>query len=300
MREFKDVQKENSLYCIPIEQAGVKNVKMPIVILRNGEEKHLIATFNVFVDLPSQRKGADMSRAVESINEVVFRGRNLFSIEELANEVAKECLKRFEYSNVATVSLKTELYSRRKTESGKESYVAYPLATEAVLRRDGRLLRSIEVEALGINACPCAMETSRTIISNEKPEFEPLLEDIPGITHNQRNHVKIKVTIDTEEVIEAMKLIEIAEEVLGGPILPVLKRIDEGKLVIRAHKNPLFVEDIARAVTDSLLSLDNLIPDSAFIFVSSESEESIHPHNAYAQVNGKAGDLRRERKQKNE
>ncbi|MGP6206779.1 GTP cyclohydrolase MptA [Cuniculiplasma sp. SKW3] len=296
MREFKDVQKENPLYSIPIERAGVKNVKMPIVILRNGEENHLIATFSVFVDLPSQRKGADMSRAVEAINEVVFRGRSLFSIEELAIEVAKECLKRFEYSNAATVSLNTELYSKRKTESGKESYVAYPLSTEAELRRDGKMLRSIEVEVLGINACPCAMETSRTIISNEKPELEFLLEEIPGITHNQRNHVKIKVTMDTEEVIEAIRLVEIAEGVLGGPILPILKRIDEGKLVIRAHRNPLFVEDIARAVTDSLLSLDDLIPDSAFLYVSSESEESIHPHNAYALVNGRAGDLRKGRK----
>ena len=292
MREFKDVQKQDSLYSIPIDLVGVKNVKLPIVIERNKEKNHLIASFNVYVDLPKNRKGADMSRAVEAINEVAFNGQNLFSIEGVAYAVAKECLKRFEYSNRAFVSLSTELYSKRKTESGKESYVAYPLSTEAIVHRDGKLSRSIEVEVLGINACPCAMETSKTLISNEKPDIELFLDSIPGITHNQRNHVKIKVVLETEQIIEAIKLVETAEGVLGGPILPILKRIDEGKLVIHAHKNPLFVEDIARAVTDAILNQKNLIPDNAFLSISSESEESIHPHNAYAQVTGRAGDLR--------
>ncbi len=293
MRELKDVQGERSLYSIPISRVGVKNVKMPIVSQRDDEENHLVAEFDVFVDLPPNRKGADMSRAVEAINEVVLKREHLLSIEKVAQEIAKESLRRFDYSTLAIVSLKTELYSKKTSQSGKTSFVSYPMSTEAIVSRDGSQSSSIEVDVLGINACPCAMETAKTLIANENPEIDGFLDSVPGITHNQRNHVKIKAVLYEDKNIEAMILIEAAEKVLGGPILPVLKRVDEGNLVIHAHKNPMFVEDIARSVAMTVLNIKDFIPDNAFLEVSSESEESIHPHNAYAKISGNVGDLRK-------
>ncbi len=233
-----------------------------------------------------------MSRAVESINTVALSDENHFSIEEIASKIGEEALRRFEYSTYVFVKLKTELFHRVKSESGKISVVSYPLTAEAVIERDGKTETSIEVEVTGINACPCAMETARTIIGNNNPKIDGMLDSIPGITHNQRNHVTIKLTTENDENIEAFELINSAEKVLGGSLLPVLKRIDEGEMVVRAHSNPMFVEDIVRFIVADIIKNKDISDDSK-IEVSSESEESIHPHNAFATISGSIGEFRK-------
>ena len=72
----------------------------------------------------------------------------------------------------------------------------------------------------------------------------------------------------------------------------LVKRIDEGELVYNAHKNPKFVEDIVRDIAAEILPRYSDFPDGTRVIVSSESEESIHPHNAYAEIDTTLGELR--------
>jgi GTP cyclohydrolase I len=75
-------------------------------------------------------------------------------------------------------------------------------------------------------------------------------------------------------------LVEILENAASSPVFAVLKRPDEKWVTEKAYENPKFVEDIVR---DLALALDN-DPRVAWYSINSENFESIHNHNAYAQI----------------
>jgi len=92
--------------------------------------------------------------------------------------------------------------------------------------------------------------------------------------------------------VEADDLIEIVESSLSAPTYALLKRPEEGRLVEAAHRKPRFVEDVVREVLAQILKRYKALPDAARVSVKSESEESIHKHNAFAERTTTLGELR--------
>ena len=58
------------------------------------------------------------------------------------------------------------------------------------------------------------------------------------------------------------------------------------------HENPMFVEDIVREILGRILEMYSNLPDETMVIVRSESLESIHKHNAYAERIATLGELR--------
>jgi GTP cyclohydrolase I len=98
--------------------------------------------------------------------------------------------------------------------------------------------------------------------------------------HNQRSRITIQVR--SRELVWLEDLIEIAEAEASAPLYPLLKREDEKHVTELAFDNPLFAEDAVRAVAKRLQA------NSAILWFNVETEnlESIHNHNAFAQVTG--------------
>ena len=92
--------------------------------------------------------------------------------------------------------------------------------------------------------------------------------------------------------VEADDLIDIVESSISSPTFGILKRKDEGNIVLRAHRNPKFVEDVVREILGKLLLKYQDLDDSVHVTVRSESEESIHKHNALAERVTTLGELR--------
>src|SRR5206468_12355113 len=132
------------------------------------------------------------------------------------------------------------------------------------------------VGAVGMTACRCAMETVRDDVMKEHPELTRGPEGVPIITHNQRNRTTAILQEPPGHEIEADELVDIVEESLSAPTFGLLKRPDEGPLVESAHRNPKLVEDVGRDVLDRLLKRYTQMPDTTWVRVKSEAEESIH------------------------
>lgn len=115
--------------------------------------------------------------------------------------------------------------------------------------------------------------------------------DLPFITHNQRNKVTLIVDVPGESDIEAADLVQLCEDGLSAPTFEYLKRGDEGDLVLQAHRNPRFVEDVVREVLHKTRAKYRRLGPGTRVFVSSEAEESIHKHNAYAERTTTFGEL---------
>jgi len=65
-------------------------------------------------------------------------------------------------------------------------------------------------------------------------------------------------------------------------------------VVLNAHRNPKFVEDVVRGVLKRVTARYPSIPDDVEIVARSESQESIHKHNAFAERTASFGELREE------
>jgi GTP cyclohydrolase I len=96
--------------------------------------------------------------------------------------------------------------------------------------------------------------------------------------HNQRCEIEAKVR--TKGLMWIEELVRIIEKSASCPVYAVLKRPDEKFVTEAAYDNPKFVEDIIR---DLAIGLNNE-PRIVSYEISSENFESIHNHNAYAQI----------------
>jgi GTP cyclohydrolase I len=104
--------------------------------------------------------------------------------------------------------------------------------------------------------------------------------------HNQRGFLTIEVCThrraDTgaPEIIWIEELVEIAERSASAPVYPLLKRVDERHVTMQGYDNPVFVEDMVRAVAVQLQS----DPRVTWFRVHAINHESIHNHNAFAEI----------------
>jgi len=208
-------------------------------------------------------------------------------LEDLAAEIAREMLRRHEYATTSEVSASADYFLERTTPWGRRSLEPFRIVAKAVARRGTpiEVHRAIGVEVVGMTACPCAMETIRAELG--KPEDD----GIPVISHNQRNRTTLVVDVDGADV-DADDLIGIVEGSMSAPTYELLKRPDEARLVRLAHEHPKFVEDVVRDVLAAVLARYPHLPETARVSVRSESEESIHKHNAFAERTTTFGELR--------
>lgn len=293
--DAKDVQAlplENSFR---LSRVGIIGVKKPVRIHRPGRGTlTLIADISLYVNLPSTQKGSHMSRNMEAVTEVIDATvrHPVTGLEDLAAEICKMLLERHSYATFAEVDMVADYFLERHITPERRSLEPFRLLARATKERGGKLHKRIGVEVSGMTACPCAMETVQGVLRERNPQLKGALDQLPTITHNQRNLTTILLEVPEEAAIEADDLIELAESSMSSPTYGMLKRGDEAEIVIRAHERPMFVEDVVRNILAKILEKYATLPDDTQVTVRSESVESIHKHNAYAERVTTLGELR--------
>jgi len=285
-----DVQNRKLDTGFRLTRVGVTGVKKPVRIKRNGDialiNDTLNCTIDVFVDLPAEQRGSHLSRNLEVLREIVDESVSspVPGIEALAVSICRKLLDRHDYADTAEVLIVAEYFRNSKTPNGRDTLEIYTLIGEASAVRNEGLLKTIGVEVIGMTACPCAQETVGSALNCKG--------NVAVMTHNQRNICTVSMTMDETVNIEANDLIDIVESSFSSPTYEILKRDDEAAVVINAHNNPKFVEDVVRDVLKRIVSRYSDLPDDVSLIVRSESEESIHKHNAFAERQTTLGDLR--------
>ncbi|MGC8585026.1 MAG: GTP cyclohydrolase MptA [Thermoplasmata archaeon] len=283
-KDLPDIQAILPKVNFKLTRVGVTNVTKQIVVKRPDRNVILQPTINLYVDLPSTKKGADMSRNVEIIEEIVENSIKTpcSSIEDLGENIVKMMSKRHPYATRMEVEIFSDYFLDRKNPSGKVTQERYRIFSKVVMENK-KIRKMIGVTSTGISVCPCAMETVRAHLKERYPEYSDFLDRIPVPSHNQRNNLTILIEIPEGNSVEINDLIEIAEKSYSNSTYEILKRKDEMELVLKAHENPKFVEDVVREALKLIYDRYRDFPDDTIITVKSESEESIHKHNAFAE-----------------
>jgi GTP cyclohydrolase-4 len=275
-----------------LTKVGVTGVRKPVAVRRKGISNTLNGALNcsidIFVDLPADQKGSHLSRNVEVLSDVVEESIKapVTGLENMASDMCKKLLIHHEYAQTANVSIRAEYFRESKTPTGRDTLEIYKLLAGGSVVRGGKVRKTIGVEVIGMTACPCAQQTVTEMLGCGS--------EVPIMSHNQRNICTALFTMDDDTEIEADEIIDIVQGAFSSPTYELLKRDDEGQVVINAHTNPRFVEDVVRKVLEFVVDRYERLPDNVEITVKSESEESIHKHNAFAERTAVLGELREE------
>jgi len=284
-----DVQNKVLKGSFKLTRVGVRDVRKPVLVRRPGRDVTLTVTFDIFVDLPAELKGSHMSRNLEVLSRVIDESvrKPVSGLEDLGANICRELLARHEYASCSEVQMSADYFLERSVGNGTASLERYMLKASATAERGGATRKCIGVEVTGMTACPCAMEEVKALRKNRADDMTSC------ITHNQRNVTSVFLDVPTDRNVEADKLVDIVERCLSSPTFEILKRADEAKVVMNAHSNPKFVEDVVRDVLGEILGQFPDLPDDVRVSVKSESYESIHKHNAYAERDTSLGELRK-------
>ena len=288
--DLPDVQSEPSSYHFKLTRVGVTGVKKLVHVRRPSMKaaNPLMVKMDLFVDLPAFQKGSHMSRNLELVAEIIDTNLQhpVSDLESFCAKVSEQLLEKHEYATLSEVKAEADYFLERTYPSGKKGLEPYKILAEARSEKNGNVKKMIGVKAIGMTACPCALEVIRKI-----DKYSP---DIVPPTHNQRNITTLMIEVSGDDKsVDANDLIEIAEKSFSSPTYAILKRGEEGNLVYNAHKNPKFVEDVVRDILSEILKRYKNLQDDAIVVVRSESEESIHKHNAFAERITTLGELRK-------
>ena len=302
-----DIQANQPDIPITLTRVGVTDVKKLVEVARKDKRPIvLVSTFDIFVDLPSDRKGANLSRNFEAIDEVLEEmiASPVYEIEDLCSEVAKRLIDRHEYALIAEVRMKSEYVLKRETPATKlNCQEVVNIFAEAKAIRGNRLTirKLVGAEVLGITACPCAQEImvdkarkELRSLGVESDVIKKFLHAVPMPTHNQRGRGIISIEVHDSHFVSLEKIINIIENSMSSQMFELLKRTDEAMIVERAHKNPKFVEDCVRTMAQKIVKQFPELPDDSVIVIKQINEESIHRHNAFAERKSTLGELRQE------
>ncbi len=288
--DLPDVQSMISSSHFKLTRVGVTGVKKLIQIKRPGKQtiNQLVVTLDLFVDLPATQKGSHMSRNIELVSEIIDATIKtpVKDLESFCAKTAALLLKKHEYATRSEVKAEADYFLDTTYPSGQQGAEPYKLIAEARANHTGYIRKLIGVKAIGMTACPCAMEVIRTLNN--------ATSQIPVPTHNQRNLGTLMIEVPQERHdVDADDLIHIVENAFSSPTFSLLKRKEEGNLVYLAHQKPRFVEDVVREILKHVLETYQDLPDDVVVIARSESEESIHKHNALAERITTLGELRK-------
>ncbi|MEN6443219.1 MAG: GTP cyclohydrolase MptA [Methanoregula sp.] len=295
--KLPDVQSTLPDVRINLTRVGVKNVKKLVEVTRADRRPVIfISNFNVYVDLPGSLKGANLSRNFEVIDEVLQQAieGKVSEIENLCSAVARKLLDRHEYADRTEVLMRSEFMVKRETPvSHTTCHEVVKVHARAIAKRTFRdpiVRKSIGAEVTGMTACPCAQnimkERANQVLESlgvEQNTIDAFFEEVPMATHNQRGRGFLCIETDDDQHVDLEKIIQILKGSMSAGIYELLKRGDEGAVVLSAHKNPRFVEDCVREMAKRVLAEFSYLPGDSVVTIKQTNEESIHQHDAYAE-----------------
>lgn len=242
-------------------RVGITNLRTLVMTGFGGHMYKFVPTFEVFIDLPKDKKGVHMSRLVESISEVVTdeAAYKHETFENLERGIIEELFQKHPFSH-AEVELKAALVVERSTPASKKKTMeAYDVFVKVVYENE-KYRKVLKVSAIGNTACPHSKENT-------------------GKPHIQRAIGELEIECDFDKKVGLHDMIDCVEGAFSCPVYTLVKTEDENQMVKRIYDNPKFVEDVTRDILDSAKKKFK----GCKIRAKTVSQESIHRHDVVAE-----------------
>ncbi len=302
--QLPDVQATSPDVTVGLSQVGVTGVEKLVEIERENDRPLVFtAEFEVFVDLPGWRKGADMSRNMEVIDEILEDATRepAYRVEEVCGEAAERLLEKHDYTSKATVSMEAEFMRREQTPAtDRETQHTVDIIASATAT-DEETREEIGAKVVGMTVCPCSQGMSAARAEDRLQDLgvddetiSAFLREVPQPGHSQRGHATVTIESTGDPAVDLNDVIDVARDAMSARIYNLAKRPDEDHMTFDAHSDAKFVEDCVRAMAEGVAERFPGLDDDAVITMKQSNDESIHQHNAHAERVVDMGTLREE------
>ncbi len=294
-----DVAGDAAVAARALDWVGMRNIALPLRLRGDdGAMLQVPASVDVLVDLRDpDARGIHMSRLYRQLQDTLVE--EALTPARLCS-VLQTCVEsQGALSTSARLTLRFEqMLKRRALISDNSGWKRYPLQIDAMLAHEQFTLTlafSVEYSS----TCPASAALSRQLNAERFAEdfgvAHPLSTQVVGewlaserglaaTPHAQRSRAEIRVELlAASDELPVADLIDRAEAALGTPVQTAVKREDEQAFARLNAENLMFCEDAARRVA-AVLAVDARVRR---FDVSVSHFESLHPHDAVAQVSGK-------------
>ncbi|HEY8344799.1 MAG TPA: GTP cyclohydrolase FolE2 [Bacillota bacterium] len=251
-----DIQNTPDQRGIEIQQVGVKDVHLPVLIAtQSGSFQQVLGRITLSAGLPQSFKGTHMSRFMEVLvewGEKPISGRELkMMLTEIRTRLSAPSAQislifRYFLPQQAPVSRIVSPLDYQCEFAGCSSETGY----------DYRM--GVEIPVLSL--CPCSKAIAKY-----------------G-AHNQRAMIRVWIRCHPGRYLWIEELVGLLQNQGSSCVYPLVKREDEKHITEEAYENPKFVEDILRDCVLSLRAEKRI----TWFRLEVESYESIHNHSAFA------------------
>jgi GTP cyclohydrolase I len=278
-----------------IDWVGMQGIEMPILFdAGDGNLQRCHARVDAFVNLMRpDRRGIHMSRLYLLANQRL--GEEPIDAKMLESLLHAFLRSHHDLADRARIGVHFEHLVRRKAlRSDHHGWRAYPVSIEAVLIGDAFHL-DLDTQVVYSSTCPASAALARQLIQKQfAADFraeEPLnhaavfawLGSERGMVatpHAQRSVAHLRVRFVHAAPLNLISLLDRVERSLRTAVQTAVKREDEQAFALVNGENPMFCEDSARRIRRALDADDGI----AAYHVRVEHQESLHPHDAVAQV----------------
>jgi len=303
-KQLPDVQASRPDVTVGLNRVGVTGVEKLVEISREDDRPYvLMAEFEVFVDLPSWRKGADMSRNMEVIDETLEAAvrEPAYRVEDVCGDAAERLLDKHDYTTKAEVRMEAEFVTRDRTPASDRPTQSTADIIASATATDDSIHEEVGARVTGMTVCPCsqgmsaarARETLRGMDVDDDT-IEEFLQEVPQPGHSQRGHATLTIESEDGPDVDLTEIIEVARDSMSARIYNLAKRPDEDHMTYESHSDAKFVEDCVRSMAEGVVEEFPGLDDDALVRMEQSNDESIHQHNAHAERVAEVATLRRE------
>jgi GTP cyclohydrolase I len=282
----------------PLDWVGMEHLALPVRIADGaGGQLQVAADIDIAVNLADAgARGIHMSRLYLRLQDGLAReaitpaGLRHLLQEGIASQqgLATQARLRIRYD---------ALLQRPALESGYSGWKRYPVEIEATLA-DGHLRLALGFDVEYSSTCPASAALSRQANAERfaddfavaRPLSVGVVRDwlasergLAATPHAQRSRAQVRVELKPQfDELPLVALVDALEAALATPVQTAVKREDEQAFARLNAENLMFCEDAARRVAAVLASDPRVERYEATV----SHFESLHPHDAVAQVSG--------------
>ena len=261
---FESTQDKEPSVMEYINKVGVSNILTKFKVNYKSKIENYTGNIDVYIDLKKNKKGIHMSRIIESINEVVESNNLSKSIEEIELRILNTLRNKHEF-NIGEININTHYFITKPTINTKKfTHEAYEI-TISVIKEDNIDYKKIRTTVIGNTLCPHSLNMTK------------------GKSHIQRAQLIVEIKTEYDSNIDIEEIINKCEDSFTTPTYTLLKSPDEAELIDKMFDRGKFVEDVVRECYSKI----NNMRIKGEILIKIISNESIHKHNAIAQIHKK-------------
>ena len=308
LSQMIDLQESSPKIRLKLTRVGVKNLIVELKVRSKYGVISLLPTVELYVDLPSSKRGVHLFRDPEAIYEVLEQrsGSEFYLIEDFCETLARDLLAKHDYASRAEVSLQSKyMLSRRAPGQRVVTREPCDILGMATATRGGVgnvvVNRAVGVKVVGFTACPCTQTLLKTLARDRlmkrgyaEEAVAEILDNVPCATHTQRSTGFVLLRVPEGYYINVEDLASIVEASMSGQTYAILKRPAEATVVEQGNVRAMFTEDVVREVLLALSRKYHDLPDSVEVFVQLFSNESVHKHDIITERTATLGEIREE------